>query len=82
MEQDFAHITPNEYLVQAAPLQSASYSIEALAAPRDIADMLAIDTKQACLVLKRQTRSGGMIASTATMWHPGHRYQFAGSFPQ
>ncbi len=80
MEQDFAHITPNEYLMQAAPLQGATYSVEALAAPRDIADMLAIDTKQACLVLKRQTRSGGMIASMVTMWHPGHRYQFAGSF--
>jgi GntR family histidine utilization transcriptional repressor len=44
--------------------------------------MLAIDTKQACLVLKRQTFSAGLIASLATMWHPGHRYQFAGSFNQ
>jgi GntR family histidine utilization transcriptional repressor len=82
MEQDFAHITPNEYLMQAAPLQGATYSIEALAAPRDIADMLAIDTKQPCLVLRRQTRSAGLIASLVTMWHPGHRYQFAGSFNQ
>ncbi|WP_373989067.1 histidine utilization repressor [Duganella sp. BuS-21] len=80
MEQDFAHITPNEYLMQAAPLQGAVYSIEALAAPRDIADMLAIDTRQACLVLKRQTRSAGKTATLATMWHPGHRYQFTGSF--
>ena len=82
MEQDFAHLTPNEYLMQAAPLQGATYSIEALAAPRDIADMLAIDTRQPCLVLRRQTRSGGLIASLVTMWHPGHRYQFAGSFNQ
>lgn len=82
MEQDFASITPNEYLMKAAPLQGATYSIEALATPRDIADMLAIDTRQACLVLKRQTLSGGRIASIATMWHPGHRYQFAGSFAQ
>ncbi|WP_256078081.1 histidine utilization repressor [Massilia sp. YIM B04103] len=80
MEQDFAHITPNEYLMAAAPLQGATYSIEALAPPRDIADMLAIDTRQPCLVLRRQTRSAGRIASLATMWHPGHRYQFAGSF--
>ncbi|PHV04449.1 histidine utilization repressor [Janthinobacterium sp. BJB412] len=80
MQQDFASITPNEYLMAAAPLQGATYSIEALAAPRDIAEMLAIDTRQACLVLKRQTRSAGQVASIATMWHPGHRYQFAGSF--
>lgn len=80
MTQDFSAITPNEYLMAAAPLQGATYSIEALSAPRDIADMLAIDTRQACLVLRRQTRSHGLVASIATMWHPGHRYQFAGSF--
>ncbi|WP_017877504.1 histidine utilization repressor [Janthinobacterium sp. CG3] len=80
MVQDFSAITPNEYLMAAAPLQGATYSIEALSPPRDIADMLAVDTRQACLVLRRQTRSGGQVASIATMWHPGHRYQFAGSF--
>jgi GntR family transcriptional regulator, histidine utilization repressor len=80
MEQDFSHLTPNEYLMAAAPLQGATYSIEALAPPREIAEMLAIDTRQPCLVLKRQTHSAGMVASLATMWHPGHRYQFAGSF--
>jgi len=79
MEQDYASITPNEYLMRAAPLQDATYSIEALPAPREIADMLAIDTRQPCLVLRRQTRSNGQVASLATMWHPGHRYQFAGS---
>ncbi|MET0264230.1 MAG: histidine utilization repressor [Duganella sp.] len=82
MEQDFTAITPNEYLMKAAPLQGASYSIEALPAPRDIADMLAVEVRQACLVLRRQTLSGGAIATIATMWHPGHRYQFAGSFTQ
>ena len=79
MAQDFASITPNEYLMAAAPLQGANYSIEALAPPRDIAEMLAIDTRQPCLVLRRPTRSAGQVASIATMWHPGHRYQFGGS---
>jgi len=77
--QDFTQQTPNEYLVAAAPLQGASYSLEALAAPRDIADMLAMEARQPCLVLKRQTRSAGQIASLVTMWHPGHRYQFTGT---
>ena len=80
MAQDFTSITPNEYLMAAAPLQGANFSVEAMSAPREIADMLAIDTRQACLVLRRQTRSGGLVASVVTMWHPGHRYQFAGSF--
>jgi GntR family transcriptional regulator, histidine utilization repressor len=79
LAQDFAGITPNEHLMQAAPLQSATYSIEALSPPRDIADMLAIEPRQSCLVLKRRTRALGLIASVVTMWHPGQLYQFTGS---
>ena len=80
MEQDFAHVTPNEYLMAAAPLQGVNYSIEAISAPREIADMLQIAAKEPCLVLHRKTLSKGQVASVATMWHPGSRYQFAGSF--
>ncbi len=80
MQQDFSAITPNEYLMAAAPLQGVHYSIEALSPPREIAEMLHIRTKEPCLVLKRRTLSKGQAASFATMWHPGSRYQFAGSF--
>ena len=79
MGQDFSSITPNEHLMKAAPLQSATYSIEALHAPRDIAEMLAVEPRQSGLVLKRRTRALGQIASVVTMWHPGELYQFAGS---
>ena len=79
MAQDFSSITPNAHLMKAAPLQSATYSIEALHAPREIAEMLAIEPRQSCLVLKRRTRALGQIASVVTMWHPGELYQFAGS---
>ena len=79
LEQDFTRITPNEHLVQVAPLQGATYSIEALPAPQEIAGMLGIDAGQACLVLKRRTTSNGQVASVATMWHPGHLYKFTGS---
>jgi GntR family histidine utilization transcriptional repressor len=79
MAQDFASITPNAYLVAVAPLQSASYSIEALPAPRPVAEMLAIAPLTCCLVLKRSTRALGQVASVVTMWHPGELYQFAGS---
>ena len=77
--QDFASITPNEHLMQTAPLQSATYSIEALHPPREIAEMLAIDARQCCLVLKRRTIALGQVASVVTMWHPGQLYQFTGS---
>jgi GntR family histidine utilization transcriptional repressor len=80
IQQDFSVLTPNEYLMAAAPLQSVNYSIEALSPPREIADMLHIQQKEACLVLHRKTLSQGSVASVVTMWHPGSRYQFAGGF--
>ncbi|MCH8622195.1 histidine utilization repressor [Undibacterium sp. TS12] len=80
LQQDFSSMTPNEYLVAVAPLQGVDYSIEAMQPPKQIAEMLHISSKEACLVLHRKTRSLGMIATSVTMWHPGKRYQFAGSF--
>jgi GntR family histidine utilization transcriptional repressor len=79
LQQDFARITPNEHLMQVAPLQGATYSIEALAPPREVAQMLTIDSRASCLVLRRRTTSGGLVASVVTMWHPGELYQYTGS---
>lgn len=79
LEQDFSRTTPNEHLMAAAPLQGATYSIEALPAPREVAEMLDIGAGQPCLVLKRRTTSSGKVASVVTMWHPGHLYKFTGS---
>lgn len=78
LAQDYSRITPNEHLMQAAPLQGASYSIEALAAPKEVALMLAITAGASCLVLKRRTTSAGQVASVVTMWHPGQLYQYTG----
>lgn len=79
MDLDFSVSTPNEYLMVAAPLQGVSYSIEAVDAPEDIAAMLHIPTAGPCLVLHRKTLSQDQVASVATMWYPGSRYQFTGS---
>ncbi|MFZ6844445.1 histidine utilization repressor [Undibacterium sp. RuTC16W] len=80
LKQDFSTMTPNEYLMVVAPLQSVSYRIEALLPSKHIAAMLQITHKEPCLLLHRQTLSKGKIATIVTMWHPGLRYQFAGSF--
>ncbi|MCC2956840.1 histidine utilization repressor [Massilia sp. IC2-477] len=79
LEQDFGSITPNEHLMAAAPLQGATYGIEAQPAPPEVAAMLGIGEGLPCLVLHRLTTSGGRIASVATMWHPGHLARFTGS---
>ena len=78
MTQDFAHITPNEYLMQAAPLQGMDYVLEATLPTESIAHMLHILVDQPCLVLQRKTRSANQIATLVTMWHPGNRYRFVG----
>ena len=80
LKQNFSSITPNEYLMSAAPLQEVHYRIEAVTAPAKIAEMLEIAPSMPCLVLHRETISLGQVASIATMWHPGNRYQFAGQF--
>ena len=79
LEQDFSRTTPNEHLMAAAPLQGATYSIEALPAPRDVAEMLGIGAGQPCLVLRRRTTSHSQVASVVTMWHPGHLVKYTGS---
>lgn len=80
LQLDFTRTTANEYLMRVAPLQGVRYRIEAQLPPADIATMLAMPARQPCLVLWRQTLSQGRVASVATLWHPGDRYRFAGSF--
>ena len=79
LAQDFNHITPNAYLMQAAPLQGMDYKLEALLPTERIAQMLRISTSQPCLVLQRSTRSANKVASFAIMWHAGNRYRIVGS---
>ncbi|MEQ1648747.1 MAG: histidine utilization repressor [Hyphomicrobiaceae bacterium] len=78
MSQDFSRLTPNEYLMRAAPLQGVLYRIEAEMPPAPIGKMLEMSTMEPCLVLRRKTYSGDLVASVAVMWHPGSKYQFSG----
>lgn len=80
LAQDFTSQTPNAYLMRVAPLQGVSFAIEACLPPAGIGEMLAMPANEPCLVLRRQTRSMGRVASVAAMWHPASRYQFTGSF--
>ena len=80
LSQDFNTQTPNAYLMRVAPLQGESFVIEAVLPPPAVAEMLAMPATEPCLVLRRQTRSMGRVATVAAMWHPASRYQFAGTF--
>jgi GntR family transcriptional regulator, histidine utilization repressor len=79
-EQDFTHVTPNQYLVRVAPLQRVEYRIEAATPDKAMREHLEMDDAEPCLVLHRRTWSQGVVASLVNLWHPGSRYRFTGHF--
>ncbi|MBV1774999.1 histidine utilization repressor [Burkholderiaceae bacterium DAT-1] len=79
LAQNFARLTPNEYLVRVAPLSAAEYRIEARMPDRVIRARLQMDKNEPCLILSRRTFSAGKVATVAVLYHPAQRYQFAGS---
>jgi len=80
MQQDFTVMTPNEYLMQAAPLTEAEHIIEALLPDARTQRRLALDEAEPCILLRRRTWSGAAIATTALLVHPGSRYRLGGHF--
>ncbi len=66
--------------MRVAPLQGVEFSIEAVAPPPDMRELLRMAVHEPCLVLHRQTTSMGQVASVAVMWHPASRYRFTGQF--
>jgi GntR family transcriptional regulator, histidine utilization repressor len=78
--QDFTKITPNQYLMVAAPLQRVEYRIEAALPDENTGLALSMKAGEPCLMLHRRTWSRDAVASVANLWHPGDRYQFTGYF--
>jgi len=80
MQQDFTVMTPNEYLMQTAPLTEAEPIIEALMPDARTQRRLALDKAEPCILLRRRTWSGTAVATTAQLFHPGNRYRLGGHF--
>lgn len=77
---DFTRTTPTHYLLQAAPLWEAQFSIEASQPSAQEAKLLRIERDEPCLVLVRRTMSRGVPITLARLVHPGSRYQIDGQF--
>ena len=75
LQQDFSVITPNAYLSRVAPLTEADTTVEAVAALKDIAQALQLDSGSACLQIWRRTKSSAGTVSFARLVHPGNRYR-------
>ena len=75
LTQNFAQITPHEYLSIEAPLTEATHEVEAILASNEICQLLEIDLKQPCLQVKRRTWSSQGIVSLAILTAPGNKYR-------
>jgi GntR family histidine utilization transcriptional repressor len=80
LDTDFTRITPTRYLLEAAPLWEAQYTIEASRPTAQEAKLLGIGRDEPCLVIVRRTVSRGVPVTIARLVHPGSRYQLEGRF--
>ena len=80
LEQDFASITPTNFLLQVVPLQRAEYRIRAEAATAQIACTLRLEPHEPVLVLWRRTFSPTLTVTVAELYHPAGRFEFTGTF--
>jgi GntR family histidine utilization transcriptional repressor len=75
LAQNFAKITPHEYLSSEAPLTEATHEIEAVLAKKEICQLLTIETQIPCLQVKRRTWSSQGVVSLAILTAPGNKYR-------
>ena len=75
LQQNFAQITPHEYLSTEAPLTEATHEIEAILAQKEVCLLLGIDAHIPCLQVKRRTWSSQGVVSLAILTAPGNKYR-------
>ena len=80
LDNDFSKMTPNEFLVKAAPAEEVEHLVEACLPDDTVADALRMETNQPCLLLHRRTWSAGQVVSSAKLYHPGDRYRLGAHF--
>ena len=78
LTQDFAAITPSNYLLAISPLTEADQTIEAINVDATISQALRIKRSEPCLKLTRRTWCQRGIVNIATLIYPGSRYRLGG----
>ena len=77
---DFSKMTPNEYLMKAAPLQRVEHKVRAIMPDPATRDLLEMGENEPCLLVIRQTWSRDRIVSHARLTHPASRFEFSDTF--
>jgi GntR family histidine utilization transcriptional repressor len=79
-QADFTRMTPNEYLMRAAPLDRVDHTVRAILPDSTMQELLQIQSSEPCLLLIRRTWSKSSLVSHARLTHPGSRFEFNDSF--
>ncbi|NVC93219.1 histidine utilization repressor [Vibrio natriegens] len=77
LEQDFTHITPNQFLSDNCPLSAIEHTVEAIVPDNRIKLDLNMSSNEPCLLLNRRTWSQDKLVSTALLYHPGNKYKLS-----
>jgi len=75
LEQDFAAITPSEYLLTHVPYTELEHVIEAKRPSEQECELLGIDADEPCLILNRRTWSDDKVVTRVRLTHPGGFYR-------
>jgi GntR family histidine utilization transcriptional repressor len=80
LQQDFAIMPPNTWLVGHVPWTEAEHRITACNADSRLAADLRIEKGAACLVIERRTWRNGEPITSVRMSHPAHLYDLVARF--
>ncbi len=80
LDWNFQFDTPHAYLILVAPLQDVEHVVQAVAPDADTQRLLEMPAGEPCLVVRRRTWTRGIVASVATLSHPGSRFDLRGRF--
>lgn len=78
--EDFESIAPGPWLLQQVPWSNAQHKIRAAAADARTALLLRIEEGAPCLVIERETSSGGSCITSVRLTYPGVRHELTASF--
>lgn len=79
LDMDFTTITPNAYLMKAAPLHTAEHIVRAIMPTLGVRNYLQMMDNEPCLVIHRRTWTEGRPVSLAELSHPGSSYELIGT---
>lgn len=80
LDQDLSRIPPYEFLARFGQPDEVEHVIESTLPDAHVRRALEMKPGEPCLVLRRRTWVGSLVATKADLFHPGNRYRLTGRF--